>query len=268
MDIPIWQYVLAMSGYTLLLFFVHEFFRKYLKLTTIIFILMLLSFPLWISNLEGWYIWGKTFLLLIPITIANLIRLSYAIKSDKLSLFKKDMAFWVIYVALFLNILETSIKGLTIGNYYNSVAGIILCITIPFPNKAWRVDTTPGKKHDFLVDLPLFWCLLYITLMANHSYGRWPAAFGMSVCLLSATLITIIVYKGTDLWLSTRAYTLTLYIFLIVCLGYSPPFIVSTIAFNSKVQIIWGIANLVLHVIYALWWFLKGYKTNNPPPNN
>lgn len=260
METPVWQVIVAVVAYATSLFFVHEFFRKYLKLSTAFFALTLLTFPLWKDNLGNWFYWAKTLLMIVPVLVVCLIRLSYATSSATLSFLKTRKSFWIVPVVVWLNILVALPIDIEIGNYFNAVAGVVLAATIPFPNRRWRIDTTQYKKHDLLVDIPLFWSLLYITWNANLIYGNFPGALGRTACLLLVTIIPALVYRRNHLWLSTRAYTLAFYLFLNASLGLSYPLIDLSHIPDNRVLVYWGAANLALHITYATWWFWSGRK--------
>jgi hypothetical protein len=260
MLIPIGQYILTMICCTALLFFVHDFFRRYLKLTIFFSLLVLLSCPLWFANLGDWFLVVKTVLMILSIIIISFTRLSYAMKSPAMSRMRGATPFWLIYTVLISNILVALIPDIEIGNYYNALAGLILCITVPLPPLGWRIDTTPNKKHDLLADLPIVWCLLYTSWWMNFIYDGWPNIFSRGLCLMAVTFIPLIMYKRSDLWLSIRAYTLAFYMLTITFFDYSVPFIDSVVKQDNKVIIIWGVINLMLHVVYILWWFRGGYK--------
>jgi hypothetical protein len=260
MLVHILQYILVMICFTLFLFLIHEIFRKYLKLTNAFFILVLFTFPLWFNHLEGWFLWVKTLLMVISIIIINFTRLSYSLKSHKLSFLKTNLPFWMIYSVLIMNILVALTPDIEIGNYYNAIAGLILCILVPIPSKGWRIDISRNKKHDLLVELPILWCLLYISWWMNLVYDVWPNIFSRGICLMAVTVIPIIMYKRSDLWLSIRAYTLALYMLSISFFDYSIPVIDSTIRPNNNVKLMWGVLNLSFHIIYSIWWFRSGKK--------
>jgi len=261
MEISIGHIILSFTGYILVLYLVHEIFRRYLLLTTIFLFLTILTYPFWIGNLHGWYSHTRSFLVLVPLIFLNFVRLSYATNSKKMSFLRKRTSFWILYFVVVLNILLGSIQDYTIDNYYNAIAGLILAVTLPLPTTKWNIDTDRYNHHDFIVDLPLAWCLLYITWVSNIIYGGWIAAFGGYACLLAVTLIPVIIYKSTDLWLSTRVYTYSLYLIISFTLNYTFPVISPFKETNSKVQIIWAFANLILLVMYAFWWFQKGRRT-------
>jgi hypothetical protein len=253
-------YVVTMICCTLLLFLLHELFRRFLKLTNAFFVLVLFFFPLWLSNLGDWFLVVKTLLMILAIIIISFTRLSYALTNQKMSQLRNNIPFWIIYLALVLNILVALIPDIEIGNYYNAIGGLLLCILVPLPPNGWRIDTASHGHHDLLVDLPIIWCLLYISWWMNFIYDGWPNIFSRGICLMVVTLIPLLIYKRSDLWLSIRAYTLAFYMLSIAFFDYSIPFIDSVVKQDNKVMIIWGEVNLILLLVYALWWFRIGQK--------
>jgi hypothetical protein len=147
---------------------------------------------------------------------------------------------------------------LEIGNYYNAITGLLLCITVPLPPKGWRIDVSRYKNHDLLVDLPIIWCLLYITWWMNFIYGSWPGIFNRGICLVVATLIPVVIYKSADLWLSIRAYTLVFYLLSIALFNYKIPYIDIHLKTLRNLLIFWGILNSIITIIYSSYWFLDG----------
>jgi hypothetical protein len=268
MSVTIWHYILAMIGCTLILFLIHEFFRKFLKITSFIFFIALFSFPWWKSTYTDWFLIAKTLLMIVSIIIINFARLGNSLKSYNLSIFKSKLPFWFIYLALTSNILLAILPDIEIGNYYNALAGLILCITVPLPPKGWRIDLVKYKNHDLFVDLPILWCLLYFSWWINFIYGSWPEIFNRALCLMFVTFIPIIIYKSTDLWLSIRAYTLVLYLLSIAFFNYSIPYIDTPVRFSRNLLIFWGILNGIAAITYSLYWFVYSRKKYNEKYTN
>jgi hypothetical protein len=254
------QYILVMIGCTLLLFLVHELFRRFVRTTSALFGILLFSFPLWISSMGGWFLAVKTLLMILSILIISLARLGYALINQNALLLQKKIPLWAIYTVLILNIAVALIPDVNAGNYYNAVAGLLLCILVPTPPKGWRIDASRDGHHDLLVDLPLFWCLLYTSWWLNLVYDVWPGIFSRGICLMAVTLIPLVVYKRSDLWLSVRAYTLAFYMVTIAFFDYSIPAIDSIVRPDDNVKILWGVLNLILHTLYAIWWFGRGQR--------
>jgi hypothetical protein len=260
MSATIWQYILAMICCTLVLFLIHEFFRKFLKITSVLFFIALFSFPLWTYNLSDWFLIVKTLLMIVSIIIINFSRLGYSLKNLHLSIFNSNIPFWLIYLALISNILLALSPDVEIGNYFNAITGFLLCITVPLPPKGWRIDIARYKNYDLFVDLPIIWCLLYISWWMNFIYGNWPGIFSRGICLMLVTLIPYIMYKSNDLWLSIRAYTLVLYLLSIAFFDYKIPYLDITIKLTRNLLIAWGILNSIITIAYSLYWFIDGRK--------
>jgi hypothetical protein len=260
MSIPTWQYFFTMLCCILILFFIHEFFRKFLKITSVLFVLVFLSFPWWIKNLDDWFLMAKTLLMVASIIIINFSRLGNTFRNHKFSIFKSALPLWLIYIVLLSNILLALSPDIEKENYFNALAGVILCTIVPLPPKGWRIDSVRYKNNDLLVDLPILWCLLYVSWWMNLVYGSWPGIFNRGICLVIVTLIPIILYRSADLWLSIRAYTLVIYLLSITFFNYSVPYIDTHISPVRKILIGWGVLNSVMCLLFALFWFLRGRK--------
>jgi hypothetical protein len=254
------SYVVSMGIYTLLLFLFLEYTREKQGFYKWFFILALLSFPLWFATLDSWFRWAKSFSVLVPICFVSFVRMSNDGKHDKVLMsLKKKWPLWILYIVLNCNILEASIHDLEFGNYFNGIAGLILCLTIPLPTKHWRIGKNDGKNSfaELIADLPLAWCLLYVTWNAAFVYGENTAFFASSLCILIAPEIWMLYRKRTDLWLMGRIYTLALHILIRASYDVFGPVMASPTWFNADVLYYWGMVNLVGHVIYLVYWFFK-----------
>ena len=254
------SYVVSMGLYVLLLFLFLEYTREKRKFYKWFFILALFSFPIWFSTLEGAFRWAKTISVLVPLCFVSFVRMSNDGNHDKILMsLKKKWPLWILYLVLNLNIIEASLKDISLGNYYNAIAGFILCITIPLPTKHWRIGKNDGKNSfaELIADLPLAWCLLYVTWNAAFVYGENTGYFASSVCILIAPEIWMFAKRRTDLWLMGRIYTLGLHIFIRSLYDVFDPLMNSALWFNHDVWMNWGLANLVMHVIYLGYWFVK-----------
>ncbi len=260
MDISALSYIVSMGVYILLLFLFLEYTREKQGFYKWFFILALLSFPLWFLNLHSWFRWAKTISVLIPICFVSFIRISNDGKHGSVMMsLKKKWPLWILYFVLMLNIAEATLTDFELGNYYNAIAGIILCITIPLPTRHWRIGKNDGKNSfaELIADLPLAWCLLYVTWNAAFVYGENTAFFASSVCILIAPEIWMAYHKRTDLWLMGRIYTLALHILIRSSYDVFGPVMDSTAWANASVLHVWGIVNLALHIVYLGYWFLK-----------
>jgi hypothetical protein len=252
------SYVLTMICCTLLLFVVHECFRRFLKLTILFLVLACFSFPVW--DLGGWFLVLKTILMLAAAIVISLARLGYALPEQRAAILRNNLFLWIIYLALVANIAVALIPDVDAGNYYNAFAGLLLGILVPLPPNGWRIDTSRYNHHDLLVDLPIVWCLLYVSWWMNLVYDVWPGIFNRGLCLMLVTLIPLVWYRRSELWLSIRAYTLAFYMLTIALFDYSIPSIDSIVRHDDRVMILWGVVNLSLHGVYAVWWFRGGRK--------
>jgi|WetSurMetagenome_2_1015567.scaffolds.fasta_scaffold57032_2 hypothetical protein len=252
------SYILTMVCCTVLLFVVHEVFRRFLKLTIVFFVLACFSFPLW--DLGGWFLVLKTILMLAAAILISLTRLGYALPDQKAAPLRNNLFLWIIYLALVANIAVALIPDIEAGNYYNAFAGLLLAILVPHPPDGWRIDTLRYNHHDLLVDLPIVWCLLYVSWWMNLVYDVWPDIFSRGLCLMLVTLIPLAVFRRSDLWLSIRAYTLAFYMLTISLFDYSIRPIDAVVPHDDEVMIAWGVVNLSLHAVYAVWWFGRGRK--------
>lgn len=260
MTIPAWQYLFSMSLYMVILYGFHEMSRKYIKGATLFFLLTLFTFPLWIQNLDGWFRIGKTLIVLIPINFVNIVRLSFQRKEHGWESLRKNWVLWVFYLILSLNIVEASIKDLSLGNYFNTISGFILCLTIPLPQKAWCVGTEKDDYYDLIADLPFAWSLLYTTWNAAFVYAENPGYLASSICILTVPIIRSFYKKRYDLWMSARAYTLGLHIFIRATYDVFTPIMDSSAWSNDRAVYIWSLINLVLHAGYLIMWLISFYK--------
>ena len=260
MALPILSYFVSMAVYVLFLFLFLEFAREKQKFYTYFFIAALFTFPLWFQNLDSWFRWAKSISVLIPVCFMSFVRMSNdGNHKDIMMSLKKKWPLWLLYIMLIVNIAEASLTDFELGNYFNSIAGVILCVTIPLPTKHWRWMKHDGKFNfaELIADLPLAWCLLYVTWNAAFVYSENTMFFASSVCILVAPEIWMIAKKRVDLWLMARVYTLAIHILIRSSYDIFTPVMDSTLWYNSDVANYWGLANLVLHGVYLVFWFFK-----------
>lgn len=258
--IPALSYIVSMAAYIIFLFLFLEFTREKLNPTRWFFIFAFLSIPLWFINLHSWFRWAKTVSVLIPLCFTNFVRMSNDGKHDTVMMsLKKKWPLWILYVVLNVNIIEASLADLEMGNYFNAISGFILCITIPLPTRHWRIGRNDGKNTfaELIADLPLAWCLLYVTWNAAFVYAENTGFFASSLCILIAPELWIMYHKRVDLWLMGRIYTLALHILIRSGFDIFSPLMDSSSWFNPQVLYYWGLINVVLHVIYLVVWFFK-----------
>lgn len=258
---PALSFIVSMAVYMLLLFLFLEFTREKQGFFKWFFLFALLTIPLWFINLSSWFRWAKTISVLLPICVVSFIRIANDGRhnSKKWAFFQKKWWMWFLYAILFLNIAEATKTDFELGNYFNAICGIILCITIPLPIKHWRIAKYDGKNNfaELIADLPLAWCLLYVTWNAAFVYAENISYFASSICILIIPEIWILTKKRTDLWLMGRIYTLALHILIRSSYDIFSPVMNSGAWFNSELLKYWGLANLVLHGGYLIYWFFK-----------
>ena len=254
------SYIVSMLVYILFLVMFLEFTREKQTFYKWFFILALLSIPLWFINLHSWFRWAKTISVLIPTCFVSFVRIANDGKHEHmLATLRKKWPLWILYAVLMLNIIEATMTDFGLGNIFNAISGVILCITIPLPTKHWRIGKNDGKKAfaELLADLPLVWCLLYVTWNAAFVYAENPTYFASSLCILIAPEIWMLINKRTDLWLMGRVYTLAIHILIRSSYDIFTPVMDSTLWFNADVLMWWGVTNCVLHATYLVYWFFK-----------
>lgn len=266
MNIPVWQYIVSMSVYIVLLLLIVDFMRKNYKIAAIFWLLTLLTFPLWFSQLDGWFRWAKTFSVLIPTAIiVGLGRIAQFEKREGWwKAFRKDWVLWSLYGVLGLNILEASLKDLALGNYFNAISGFILIVTIPlFKSKkskkvGWKIsDKKPG---DLIVYTDPMWNFLYTTWNIAFVFGENPGFAASSFCILLAAELYPIIKKRPELYVTARIYTLAVHILIRSTYDIFTPLMDSSAFANQNVVYYWGLINISLHIPYLFWYFYRQYK--------
>ncbi|GLC29515.1 hypothetical protein [Clostridium omnivorum] len=266
MNIPVWQYVLSMGGYFALLLLIVEGMRKYYKFANWFWIATLLTIPLWLmGGIVGWFRWAKTLSVILPTIVVGLARVSnYEKRKGKLWEFlQKNWILWFFYGILFLNIMEATIKDLTLGNIFNSLCGFLLCVTMPFPKKFWKISEE--KYGDLICYTTVAWNLLYTTWNLCFVYSESPVYFASSVCILAAAEIYPLIKKRPELYITARVYTLATHILIRACWSSLFPALMDASAWhNDTVMKYWGIVNCILIIPYVFWymWQLHAGKAD------
>ena len=263
MDIPAWQYIVSMSVYIIVLLLGIELMRKQYRFAAVFWILSLLTFPLWSSQLEGWFRWVKTFSVLVPTALlVGTARLAnYEARKGLWGIFKKDWVLWTLYAVLGLNILEASIKDIALGNYFNAISGFILIATIPLvkykklKRRGWLFSK--NKPGDLLVYTDPMWNFLYTTWNIAFVYAEHPGYAASSLCILLAAELYPLIKRKPELYVIARVYTLAIHILIRATYDIFTPIMDSSAFANEKAVYYWGLINFVLHVPYLFWFFLK-----------
>jgi hypothetical protein len=244
-----------MGGYIALLFAMVSVMRKYYRFANWFWLAALLTFPLWLSNLDGWFRWAKTLSVLLPIILVGYARTSsYENRTGKFWEFlQKDWVMWFFYSMLFLNIVEATIKDFTMGNIFNGLTGFLLCVTLPFPKKFWKIGS---EKHgDLIVYTTFAWNLLYTTWNGCFVYAESGAFFASSVCILLAAFLYPIIKCRPELYVIARVYTLAIHILLRATVPQIFPALMDASTWhNADILKYWGIANIVLMIPYVFWY--------------
>lgn len=267
MDISISQYILTMSVYFVGLLLLVEIMRKHYRFAAIFWLLSLLTFPLWDSQLDGWFRWVKTLSVLLPTAIiVGIARIAnFENKEGWWKFFKRDWVLWSLYGVLGLNILEASLKDLALGNYFNAISGFILIITIPLfkskksKKRGWAFSK--DKPGDLLAYTDPMWNFLYTTWNIAFVFGENPGFAASSLCILLAAEVYPIIKKRPELYVTARIYTLAIHILIRSTYDIFTPLMDSSQFANDTAVYYWGLINLVLHVPYFFYFFF--WKNKN-----
>lgn len=263
---PLLSIFVSMVFYMLFLFLFLEYSREKQQFYKWFSIIAICSFPLWFLNIDSWFRWVKTISILIPLVFFNYIRISNDGKhKNSFMILKQKWPMWILYFILMLNIIEAMLQDISGGNYFNAACGLILCVTIPLPTKHWRVGKNDGKNTfaEILADLPLAWCLLYVTWNAAFVYGENIAYFASSLCILIVPQIWMYVRKRVDFWLMARVYTLAVHLLIRASYDIITPVMDSTAWYSATLLRNWGLLNLILHVVYLAYVFSKSHRKDS-----
>lgn len=255
MSQPVWQYVLSMGSYFLILMGIVNLMRRHYKAANIFWIMSLLTFPLWLmGGVQGWFRWAKILSVILPTIFVGFMRIAqYEKKEGKFWTFiRKDWTLWFVYAVLFLNIMEATIKDLSMGNYFNALCGFLLCVTIPYPPKYWKISL---EQHgDLIAYTTVAWNFLYTTWNACFVYAEGATFFASSLCILLAAEIYPIIKGRPELYITARIYTLATHLLLRACVPWLFPTIMNASSwYNPTVMKYWGIANALMIIPYVFW---------------
>ncbi len=266
MSTPIWQYALSMTAYTLFLLVIIGVMRKHYKFASIFWVCTLLTFPLWLmGGVQGWFRWAKILSVILPTIVVGFIRIAnYEDRKGKVwEILKKPWAIWFLYSILFLNIMEATMKDFTTGNLFNAMCGFLLCVTIPFPMKYWKISK---EKHgDLIAYTTAFWNFAYTTWNLCFVFGESKEYFASSICILLAAELYPILMKRPELYIISRVYTLATHLLIRACLPNLFPTVMNASSWQNPTLLkYWGIANFVLIVPYVFWhmWQLQTGKAD------
>lgn len=252
---PIWLYALSMGTYFTLLLAIVEFMRKHYRIANVFWIASLLTFPIWLmGGVVGWFRWAKILSVILPTIVVGFTRIAqYEKREGKYwTMLRKNWVLWFLYGVLFLNIMEATIKDFTMGNIFNALCGLLLCVTIPFPPRFWKIS---AEKHgDLIAYTTVGWNFLYTTWNACFVYAEGATFFASSLCILLAAELYPLFKRRPELYITARVYTLATHLLIRACMpGLFPAVMNSSNWFNADVMKYWGIANVILMIPYVFW---------------
>lgn len=259
MDIPILKYVVSMTGYFTLLIFIVSFMRKHYRFANLFWLLALFSFPLW--QIEGWFRWAKIFSVLVPTIFLGFVRISnFENRSGPVwKSLQKNWVLWVLYGVLFLNIAEATLKDVETGYYMNALCGFLLCVTIPFPGRYWKISK--DKPGDLIAFTTIGWNLLYTTWNACFVYGETPVYFASSLCILLAAELYPVFKRRPELYIMARVYTLAAHLLIRACAPTIFPYLMNASSWqNEQVLKYWGMLNGIIIMPYVFWYIWQLYS--------
>ena len=253
------SYVLSMGLYFLLLVLFIDWMRKSVWSSLVFWVLSLLSIPFMylLGEVEGWFRWSKTFSVVLPLIILGFARISrFKGKEGKFwSFFDRKLILFFTYAVLTINILEATLKGFSLGNTANAIAGISLIITTPLPVLYWTIEKR--NRGDLLTFTTIKRNVLYTTWNAAFIFSESPSFVAGSLCILMAALIYPIIKRKPELWGTARIYTLGLHLLLRGCFpGLFLKFMDASSWHNPTVIRWLGIVNAVIGVAYAVWYVI------------
>lgn len=255
MSIQWWPQILSMPVYFGFLILVVSYFRAHPRASVWFWAASLLTFPLWIitGNVDGWFRWVKILSVLLPTIVVGLSRVAVneSRKGRIWDVLRSPKFVWFFYGILFLNIVEAVIKDLQLGNYANALAGMILCVTIPYVPKFWSITKTGGS--DLIAYTTVGWNLLYTLWNAAFVYAEAPIYFGSSLCILLAAELYPVFKKRPELYVTARIYTLATHLLLRACFDVFPQTMDTSSWFNESVLQTWGVINLIIAVPFLFW---------------
>lgn len=255
MSIGFLQYALSMAAYFLLLMVIIESMRNHYRFANVFWMASLLTFPLWLmGGVVGWFRWAKILSVILPTIFVGFTRVAHVEnKKGKLwDMCRKPAAIWFLYGILFLNIMEATVKDFSTGHLFNAMCGFLLCVTIPFPMKFWKIDT--AGKGELLAYTTAFWNFAYTTWNMCFVYGESPQYFAASVCILLAAEIYPLIKGRPELYITARIYTLAAHLLIRACVPWLFPTLMDATPWqNQNVLVYWGIVNFVIIVPYVFW---------------
>ena len=257
MTVPVWVTPISMVVYTVLLMLLTEFMRRHYRTSMWVWVVSLVTIPLWIANIPGddWFRWAKNLSVILPLIFAGLGRIAAVEQKDTpfWRTMRKRWVRWVLYGIVFCNIAEATLRDVQMGNMMNALAGFILCVTMPFGDKFWKYDTSShGEILSYTVPM---WNFLYTTWNACFVYAEGHEFFASTCCILAAAELYPIVMRRPELYITGRIYTLGAHLLLRSCFPLLFPTIMNSAAwFNPDFMAGWGLFNGIIGIPFVFWY--------------
>ena len=204
---------------------------------------------------DDWFRWAKNLSVILPLIFAGVGRIAAVENKDTpfWRTMRKRWVRWVLYGIVFCNIAEATLRDFEMGNVMNALAGLVLCITMPFGDKYWKYDTSShGEILSYTVPM---WNLLYTSWNACFVYAEGHAFFASTCCILAAAELYPIVKRRPELYITGRIYTLGAHLLLRSCFPALFPTIMNSEAwFNPDVMFWWGLVNGLVGLPFVFWY--------------
>ena len=257
MTVPVWVTPISMVVYTVLLMLLTEFMRRHYRTSMWVWVVSLVTIPLWIANIPGddWFRWAKNLSVILPLIFAGLGRIAAVEQKDTpfWRTMRKRWVRWALYGIVFCNIAEATLRDVQMGNMMNALAGFILCVTMPLGDKFWKYDTSShGEILSYTVPM---WNFLYTTWNACFVYAEGHEFFASTCCILATAELYPIVMRRPELYITGRIYTLGAHLLLRSCFPALFPTIMNSAAwFNPDFMAGWGLFNGIIGIPFVFWY--------------
>ena len=256
MTVPVWVTPISMVAYTVLLMLLTEFMRRHYRTSMWVWVVSLVTIPLWIANIPGdGFRWAKNLSVILPLIFAGLGRIAAVEQKDTpfWRTMRKRWVRWALYGIVFCNIAEATLRDVQMGNMMNALAGFILCVTMPLGDKFWKYDTSShGEILSYTVPM---WNFLYTTWNACFVYAEGHEFFASTCCILAAAELYPIVMRRPELYITGRIYTLGAHLLLRSCFPALFPTIMNSAAwFNPDFMAGWGLFNGIIGIPFVFWY--------------
>ena len=299
-----WVSLLIFIPYAVVLYFAHESYQRHVFHHTLLIIILfciITPFYFYPVGVTETYIILKYFVITIFLLLISFVRIRHYKQVQLSTNFQRMMFKWastqccysertmfvIFYILSILNLFDSILIEYLSGWFLNSLCGILLCCTIPIPQKLaypiheWSIESA-STLHTLSVHFRGGWILLYSSWNLCFIYTVFPAhlikhGFIVFIPLIKALLSE---HRFSE-WLSARIYTQSLFYFgyLVICVyrftsSYIMDSEIDRIIERSVLQQIdtkvdnrtfinlWAAANCVASAAYSVWWFRWICKQN------